>query len=388
MKFVIVSHVLPPAWSGQAVMIGRILKNVPPAQYCLISTENYQNAQDGNTGSLPGKYYVLPKEPGFLRVGTGHWTVDWLCAFFRGMNIARIVRREKCDIVVAASGNLIDIPAGWWASVLAGARFVPYLFDDYVYQWPDKTTRAIAYKMEERVYGRVSSVIVPNEFMRDEIQKRHTVKAILVRNPCENTPEKVAKTFPTNYGPQAEIRIVYTGAIYHVNFEAFRNLIAATDQTAANVKIHLYTAQPREWLEQNGVKGKQIVLHSHSVHTEVVKAQNQAHILFLPFSFNSTVPEVVRTSAPGKLGEYLTSGVPILVHVPSDTFVSWYFRKYECGYVVDTNDILALKTAFETLLNDAVLRRTLVTNAQERAGIDFDPVVASWAFMGVMESVL
>jgi glycosyltransferase involved in cell wall biosynthesis len=387
-KFAFVSHVLPPSWSGQSVMIGRILKNVSPEQYCLISTENYQNEKDRNTGFLAGKYYALPKELIILKLGTMYWIMNWLRAFIRGVGIARIVKQEKCDIIVAASGNLIDIPAGWWASTFTGARFVPYLFDDYLYQWPDQRTRSITRKMEERIYADVKSVIVPNEFMRDEIEKRQNVKATIVRNPCENTPGKDIRTIQTDYNLREEIRIVYTGAIYHVNFDAFKNLIEATNQTSANIKIHLYTAQPLESLEQNGIKGEQIIHHHHSVRAEVIEAQIHAHILFLPFSFNSTIPEVIQTSAPGKTAEYLTSGVPILVHVPPNTFTSWYFRKHNCGYVVDTKEVLSLKSAIENLIEDSSLRQILVANAKERARIDFDPIMSSQAFMQAMDAVL
>lgn len=369
-------------------MIGRILRNVSPEQYCLISTENYQKEKDRNTGFLPGNYYALPNELIILKLGAKYWIVNWLRAFIRGAGIARIVKKEKCDIIVAASGNLIDIPAGWWASVFTGTRFVPYLFDDYLYQWPDEGTRSITRKMEKRIYGRVKSVIVPNEFMRDEIQRRQSVKATIVRNPCASTPEKDIQIVRTDYDLQAETRIVYTGAIYHVNFDAFKNLIDATNQISKNIKIHLYTAQPLEWLEQNGITGDQIVHHSHSVHAEVLEAQNHAHILFLPFSFNSSIPEVIQTSAPGKTAEYLISGVPILVHVPPNTFISWYFRKHNCGYVVDTNEIPSLKRAIEDLMNDSSLRQSLVTNAKERARVDFDPIVSSRAFLQAMDAAL
>jgi glycosyltransferase involved in cell wall biosynthesis len=388
LKLAFVSHVLPPSWSGQSVMIGRILKNVSPEQYCLISTENYQNEKDRNTGFLAGKYYALPKELIILKLGTKYWIMNWLRAFIRGVSIARIVKQEKCDIIVAASGNLIDIPAGWWASIFTGAQFVPYLFDDYLYQWSDERTRSITRKMEKRGYGGVKSVIVPNEFMRDEIEKRQNVKATIVRNPCESRPGKDTRTIQTGYNLRAEIRIVYTGAIYHVNFDAFKNLIEATSQTSVNIKIHLYTAQPLEGLEQNGIKGAQIVHHHHSVHAEVIEAQKNAHILFLPFSFNSSIPEVIQTSAPGKTAEYLSSGVPILVHVPPDTFISWYFRKYNCGYVVDTNEIPSLKRAIENLMDNSSLRQSLVTNAKERARVDFDPIVSSQAFMQAMDAAL
>ena len=205
MKFAFVSHVLPPSWSGQSVMIGRILKNISPEQYCLISTENYQAERDRNTGFLPGKYYALPKESIILKLGTKYWIINWLRVFIRGVSIARIVKQENCDIIVAASGNLIDIPAGWWASSFTGARFVPYLFDDYLYQWPDEETRSIARKMEKRIYARVKSVIVPNEFMKDEIEKRQNVIATIVRNPCASTPEKDIQIMQTNYNRQDEI---------------------------------------------------------------------------------------------------------------------------------------------------------------------------------------
>ena len=388
MKIALVSHVLPPSWSGQSVMISRILRNVPAEEYCLISTENYQNEKDQNTEYLPGKYYALPPEPKILRGGKNYWIMNWIRAYFRGANIAKIVIQENCDIIIAASGNLIDIPAGWWASVLAHTIFVPYLFDDYLYQWPDEQTRSIARKIEHKIYGRIKRVIVPNEFLRDEIQNRHNVKAIVVRNPWANTPSKDAPKLSQKYDLHDEIRIVYTGAIYHVNFEAFKNLIVAASEISKNIKIHLYTAQPVEWLEQNGVKGEQLIHHAHSIYSEIIEAQNKAHILFLPFSFNTPIPEVIRTSAPGKTGEYLASGVPILVHVPPDSFLCWYFNKHDCGFVVDKNDSSALKTAIVELINNPSLRQRLSENAKERALVDFDPTIASRTFLQAIEAIL
>jgi glycosyltransferase involved in cell wall biosynthesis len=386
LKIAFVSHVLPPSWSGQSVMIGRILRNVPAEEYCLISTENYQNKNDQNVEHLPGKYYTLPKEPMIIRGGKKYWIINWVRAFIRGVNIAKISRKEKCDVIIAASGNLIDIPAGWWASVLTHTSFVPYLFDDYLYQWPDEQTRSIARKMEHRIYGRIKRVFVPNEFLRDEIQNRHNVKATVVRNPCANTPSKDVPRNPVTYDLHDEIRIVYTGAIYHVNFEAFKNLIAAVSEISQNVKIHIYTAQPVEWLEENEVKGEQLIHHYHSIYSEIIKAQNKAHILFLPFSFNTPIPEVIRTSAPGKTGEYLASGVPILVHVPPDSFLCWYFNKHDCGLVVDKNDSGALKTAIVELINNPSLRQRLSENAKERAFVDFDPTIASRTFLQAVEA--
>ena len=41
MKFAIISHVLPPSWSGQAMILFKLLKDVNPSDYILISREDY-----------------------------------------------------------------------------------------------------------------------------------------------------------------------------------------------------------------------------------------------------------------------------------------------------------------------------------------------------------
>ena len=101
--------------------------------------------------------------------------------------------------------------------------------------------------------------------------------------------------------------------------------------------------------------------------------QGQADILLMPFDFNSPAREVIRTAAPGKLGDYLASGTPILAVVPGDTFVAWYLRHHDCGMVVDRADVDAVADAIRRLLSDAELRGRLVANAAARASEDFDP---------------
>ncbi len=74
-KFALVSHVLPPSPSGQAVVLSRLLRDIDPARYCLVSVRDYENNKKnpqgqepepaGATQRLRGLYYGLPDEPGF-----------------------------------------------------------------------------------------------------------------------------------------------------------------------------------------------------------------------------------------------------------------------------------------------------------------------------------
>jgi glycosyltransferase involved in cell wall biosynthesis len=389
LKFAFVSHVLPPSWSGQAVMIGRILRGIAPDRYCLLSRQNYEIDRDQKNYSerLPGEYYHLgPKlqSQGYTHSATMTWAVTLLGVLMRGWHIARILKRERCDTVVAGTGDVIDLPAACLASRLTGTTFYPYLFDDYTYQWPHPITQAIAKQIEAVIFQQMEGIIVPNEFLRDEIQSRHGVTASIVRNPCENPDAAMER----NHAAPARdgARIVYMGAVYHVNCGAFSNLITALERLGRpKVKLQLYTAQPTEFLEAEKICGEYVVVHQHLPPTQVAEVQRSADVLFMPFAFDSPVPEVVRTSAPGKFGEYLASGTPILAHVPNGSFVSWYLGKYECGLVVDRDDPSALGEALERLLDDRDLRSSLSKNAQARARADFSPVEAGKSFLAALD---
>ena len=380
-KFAFVSHVLPPSWSGQAVVIGRLLRDMDPRSYCLISRQD--NQQDGHVRSLSGHYYCLGAEKQIPINRSVFWDINVILSILqRGWKIARILIAEECRTAVVGTGDLVDLPAARLACFFSGAKFYAYYFDDYVYQWMGKI-RKRADLFERIIFNRIEGLIVPNEFLWKEMMSRRNMNAVIIHNPCESIPEKHDPGMEES--KKGDIRIVYTGAVYHVNFGAIRNLISALEMLKRpDIKLHLYTAQSEEWLAEHGIKGDYVVHHNHVSHPEVVQAQSSAYILFIPFDFHSPVPEVVRTSAPGKLGDYLASGTPILAHVPSDTFVNWYLKKYQCGVVADRDSAEYLKKTLIQLLEDEKLRKSIRRNALDRARLDFDPVVMKQKLMAML----
>jgi glycosyltransferase involved in cell wall biosynthesis len=92
----------------------------------------------------------------------------------------------------------------------------------------------------------------------------------------------------------------------------------------------------------------------------------------------------VKTSAPGKFGDYLASETPILAHLPGDSFVSWYLKEYDCGIVVDQDDPDLLAAAILTLIEDPSLRLKLSENAKKRAQVDFNPELARMRFLSAI----
>jgi glycosyltransferase involved in cell wall biosynthesis len=147
-------------------------------------------------------------------------------------------------------------------------------------------------------------------------------------------------------------------------------LAAITLSGNSHLKLHLYTSQPIADLEREGIKGP-VVIHPHLSQSQIGEIQRHADILFLPLAFHSSIPDVIRTSAPGKMGEYLASGRPILVHAPSNSFICWYFRTHHAGQVADQFDPDSVAGALKQMIDDSDLRKQWCENAVRCAQKDF-----------------
>jgi len=384
MKIAVVSHLVPPWPSGQAMMLHRLLRNLNPANYCLITSQDLSSIDNtSDSRRLPAEYFQLSSKfdgwefrPLSWRDGI-NMTVDMIS---RARQIAGIVRRERCDAVLScSSGNdLLDVPSGFLGSWLAGVPFHLYLFDTYAHMWTVPNTRWVGRLLEPFIVKRADSIIGTNEFVRDLLRKRYGVESRVIHNPCdlsayENIPD------PPEAGG-SEIKIVYTGAIYDAHYEAFKNLFAAIGLLGRpELKVHLYTAVPISLLEEHDIRGP-VVYHEHETAFAVPGIQRAADVLFLPFAFNTPYPELIKISSPSKIGEFLAARRPILVHAPPDSFLANYFREHECGLVVDENDPRALASGLERILSDQDLRQRLSRNAGERARVDFSVEAARSSF--------
>jgi glycosyltransferase involved in cell wall biosynthesis len=392
----IVSHVLPPSPSGQAVVLGRLLSGFARDSYCLLSREDYSrplawHPREGELlPRLDATYYhladlrhlhtLLRPLPFRLRQGAG----TTLQLLHRAQCILRLLKRERCGALLAASGDLIDLPASHLASRLAGIPLCAYLFDDYVGQWPLAGHRAFARRAEAALMRTAAAVVVPNAALAELIRQRTGRNPAIVPNPAS----EVGPAAPC--GPRLAgraKRIVYTGAIYGAQLDAFANLGAALARLGRpEISLHAYTWQDPEKLRRL-LPALDITFHPHVTGKDLVAALEGADLLFLGLAFDSEIPDAIRTASPAKMSDYLASGRPILAHVPAASFVADYFRHHQCGWLVDRLDPAALASAISGLLDDRLLAAETTRRAAECHVADFLLAAARQRLAAVLESV-
>lgn len=381
MKFAVISEHLPPSTRspGQAGMMYRLLSPLDPAVYCLISRVDYdadRYAQAPNR--LPAKYHRLPSGQLPAPDGSAPPTPRRGLALTRRLGnvlgrareIAAILRREGCAAVVACPDRVGDLPTAFLASRLARVRFIPYFFDYYSAWFNSGPSGLTARRVEPFILKRAARIIVPNEGLGDTLSRRYGVEVVVIHNACDLSAyggPAGALASPGN----GELRVTFTGGVYDAHYDGFRALLAAFDRDERPSRLHLYTPMARVRLGE-GALDERIVYHGYAGPGAMPTVQQAADVLFLPLAFHSPFPEVIRTSAPAKMAEYLAASRPILVHAPAESFVAQYFRRHDCGLVVSTQDPAAVAHALGRLRVDADLRERLSLNAWERARADFD----------------
>ena len=160
-----------------------------------------------------------------------------------------------------------------------------------------------------------------------------------------------------------KIKIIFTGNIYWPQEQSLKNVL---DLTSKNDKIELdiYCPNtPKNILDEyEGIKN---INFTSAQQSEMPKIQSEADILFLPLSWNTDAPDIIRTASPGKLTDYLIAGKPILVHAPEYSFIVKYAKENKFAEVVDVNEIDALKEAILKITNNSNYATSLVENAKK-----------------------
>lgn len=395
-RFALISTALPPAQSGQSTVIFHLLKGFDPRNYCLITQKNLHQyiIKPKCSARLPANYHFLGPDHQVTKILV-EIAVKFRCKKIlkqileiRIRQIKKVLRKEHCDAVIACTSDLFDPPAAFFVSRDLGIPFIFYAFDYYSNNCTDELVHSFCAEYEPDLVRGAAQVIVPNECLRDEYQKQFGVTPTVIYNPFDldeyekNVQASCKKKIVTPH----EKTIVYTGAVYEANYEAFRNLITAIQSPELPaLVVHLYTPQSERRLLENGITGPVVIRHDAQPIHAIPAIQQNADILFLPLSIKSPFSlSMIRTAAPGKTGEYLASKRPILVHAPRDSFIAWYFRKYQCGVVVDDDDPKTLAMAIIHLLEDKTLQKTITENALLRAKEDFNLQGAQKKFRNIL----
>jgi glycosyltransferase involved in cell wall biosynthesis len=366
-KVALVSTSVPPSPTGQARVIGHLFSECQPDN-CMFLTDDINSEQVRESELSIAKCVHFPAPNLHKGPLDSTWknklkSAEMLYAEIRKRADLIVANTASFspDVLVACTASRVDLPASWWASRALRVPLVAYLFDDPIMQWNAGRDRVFASLMEAVWSKTARAIVTPNEGMSKVFYDRRRILPTVIRNPV--SPKAFGRP---NYSMQSgsPVRLVYTGSIYGAQADAVLNVQKVLDSYKGAYELHIYTPQSEDHVLSLGIQSPFISYHAYMDSDEIYDIQKNADILFLPLAFDRGMRAVLQTAAPQKMGEYLASGRPILVHAPADTFVANFFKANHAGVVVDQPSSEDLVAALNQIRDNELLRKKTIDSAQ------------------------
>jgi len=235
-----------------------------------------------------------------------------------------------------------------------------YLFDLYkgnYYPFPGGILSKI---YEKRILNNAEHIIVTNQGTKDFYIKRYDYlknKITVIYNsvdpfPYINLPEE-------KYSPKSPYTILFTGNVSWPQARSIKNLVEAVDEMK-DINLEMYCPNG-SYLKKIGINYNLKVASPQ----EIPNIQRNADILFLPLSWETKGPEIIKTATPGKLTTYLISGKPILIHAPRNTALTNYTKSNNFACVVAEESKEGLQQAIRKIVSDINYSQSLINNAKK-----------------------
>ncbi len=290
----------------------------------------------------------------------------WLHFFFAG---ARLIRREKIDLVFFSNTQFVTFPLGrLWRAWLG----TPYVFDmqdpwrtDYYERagsrrppggWKYQLARFMAWLLEGWSFHRVAAVMSVSPSYLDDLRRRYanfaSVPTAVIGFGATRNDITIARALPSpsvRYERQrGEIHLLYTGAsgpvMPHsltVLFDGLRLYREKNPEGARRLRFHFFgtsyvaSGQGRNSVvpvaEACGVADQVDEIPHRLGHLECIRLQLEADILLLPGSSDLAY-------SPSKIYPYFLTDRPILAVVFRGSVLERLVQELSCAFTVATTE--------------------------------------------------
>jgi glycosyltransferase involved in cell wall biosynthesis len=356
-RFLVVAYSVPQRASGTPVVIRRLLENFDADEVALIGRPiNPKTKLESGDFKYPVINILAP--PVDTR-GERFWRIACvLTGIIAGL---RAIRKYSAQVIMSVYPDEGSLLTGYLLHKITGLPLVPYLCDLYLEQNKTNWQGKLAAWLQPRVFRAALNVLVLNEGMRQFYWDRYKLNSIVIPTCIGNIPEPMITASRRNGHPFV---IGYSGNVNDARIDPLRVLVKAVG-ARSEFAIRYFTPQAREYLEQLGLWTANSERFFFRNEAELRRELSNCDALYLPLTFNKARPDVdsMATCLGTKSYEYLVSGIPVVVHCPTEYFTSRFYRDNNCGILVTELDPSLLLSALTALRNNPKHSDVLVRNA-------------------------
>lgn len=190
---------------------------------------------------------------------------------------------------------------------------------------------------------------VASDEMAEAYRQRYGKECVVLRMGTSPADWKEPHTGPLNPG---KLNVIMAGSVYAL--EEMQALVDALNEVGwtvcgREVTLTVLSMSPFPITLKKPARVHMLGFHSPK---EALMITSQADVGYLPYWFRADRKLAVQLSFPGKMGSYLSAGLPVLFHGPAASTPMTFFKKYPMAVACNSMDRPDMIRALETLATD------------------------------------
>ncbi|MFM6127567.1 MAG: hypothetical protein ACKPE3_11675 [Sphaerospermopsis kisseleviana] len=376
----------PPDQSGVgAILLSQILKVLPKQNITLVTfmRKADNSFSTGETLNITPRFeYVYKPIPGFLGNLISLISHTFIFTPYLNSQVKKIVnigRRRSCEavLVVLEYPSLIFI-----ASTVANRLNLPlycFVMDD-----PQGIAKTFGYEplrlnllmgAFEKAIKNCYRLAVAGESMQSFYHKKYGKESVIFRQGYSYHESKTISENTSQISSaqkSADFFIIgFTGTLSAL--DSFEQLLLSLDRRnwkIADRRVIVRFAGPSLRLASKSPRC--VEYYGWLPMGEMVNLMRECTFLYLPQPFTTNKQEVTELSFPNKLCSYVSTGVPIALHTPSNGSLISFFNRFPCGPI--SNEFIAdnLLDLMEATANNNSLYTEYQKNCQEAFRVELN----------------
>lgn len=321
-----VTSAFPPTPGGSCVLNQNFLKCFESSSFTVITHDSQLKKIEV---SEPFSIKRIVKS--FQRLGRFNALAMRLQRPLAKWRIKRIARRQNAKLIIGTYPNLYFLRLASEVALELGVPFVAYLHDTVLEANLGSELEHEARAVQEHVFQYAKMIFVMSDGMKELYRQKYGLETFPLRHTYLESIQRDIKR-DRCFSPR---RFFWGGAIYDINSSTLSRFSCLLLDGA---ELELATNTDVDRLRRLGFCFERIRVTFYEKRADYLDAMGKADFLVLALDDAQQTKvnkDEIGTIFPTKTPEYLASGIPILVLCPDEYFLSRFFKRYECGYVLN-----------------------------------------------------
>lgn len=221
-------------------------------------------------------------------------------------------------------------------------KFVIHGFDDWMsptYKvWNETIHRRKAEQLFKRILSFSSVRFTSSEMMTKDYAVKYGYDFVCFPNPVKISDQVAKVSKRTNKN-----NVVFTGKISWHNNHAIKEMMLAVEMInmkGQDLTFDIYTDSSKSQLESFISKiPVSTVIHEPVPNNQIPDILANASILYLPINIDKQTAKFAKYSMSTKMGEYLSSGVPVIYYGPEGMAMTEFLKENDCAHIISEHNL-------------------------------------------------